>query len=185
MPRPHDPELAARCRRKCDRLLGPLRETARAFGYALALHGSVARDIDLVAVPWTTGAVEPQALIDALFKTVEAINGFALAAAPKGFEGNPAAREHGRLAWEIHLGGGPYLDISVMPTHAGLVWRLGDYERAKQAALTQDGDHSLTQAVERMRDDLRRLGEALCELPPVFHDTVIDHDDPARVEYAE
>jgi hypothetical protein len=39
-----------------DILLPALREVARRFGYALAVHGSLEWDIDLVAVPWCENA---------------------------------------------------------------------------------------------------------------------------------
>lgn len=34
---------------------------ARELGYALALHGSMARDLDLVAIPWTDDAASARA----------------------------------------------------------------------------------------------------------------------------
>lgn len=37
----------------------PLRAAARAAGYTLAVHGSLRRDFDLVAIPWREGAVGP------------------------------------------------------------------------------------------------------------------------------
>jgi len=43
-----------------------LARTARSKGYALALHGSLQRDLDLVAIPWTKSAIPAQQLIQAL-----------------------------------------------------------------------------------------------------------------------
>lgn len=34
-------------------------DRAREHGYALAIHGTVATDLDLIAVPWTTAATAP------------------------------------------------------------------------------------------------------------------------------
>jgi len=34
-------------------LIEPLKEVARSHGYALAVHGSMTRDFDLIAVPWS------------------------------------------------------------------------------------------------------------------------------------
>ena len=31
------------------------------------------------------------------------------------FLGCPGLKPHGRLTWSFHVGGGPYLDLSVMP----------------------------------------------------------------------
>ncbi len=105
-------------------LIGPLRQKARALGYALAVHGTLARDIDLIACPWTDEAVEAKTLAEELRKVAEKVNpaGVAFcrdhmrAANPQFFDdGCPGMKPHGRLAWSFHLGGGPYIDLSVMP----------------------------------------------------------------------
>jgi hypothetical protein len=43
-----------------------LASLARQHGYALAIHGSLQRDFDLVAIPWVEKPSEPQALVDAI-----------------------------------------------------------------------------------------------------------------------
>jgi len=43
---------------------------ARDHGYALAMHGSLLADFDLVAVPWTWEAVSGEALIKALARGI-------------------------------------------------------------------------------------------------------------------
>ena len=43
-----------------------LAELCRAHGYALAIHGSLARDFDLVAVPWAEKVSEPAAVVVAI-----------------------------------------------------------------------------------------------------------------------
>lgn len=103
-----------------ERLIGPLREKARELGYALATHGSLKRDIDLIACPWTTEAVDARTLAEALLKTAaEHNNGLAFLSRHEDggyfWAGCPGAKPHGRLCWSIHLGGGPYIDLSVMP----------------------------------------------------------------------
>lgn len=103
---------AALCRAKHEQLIEPLRAVARAHGYALAVHGSLARDIDVVAIPWTAEAVEAEALVAALAAEVERVNGHVYF---RGRDPNPTEKPHGRRAWSIHLGGGPYIDLSVMP----------------------------------------------------------------------
>ena len=76
---------------------------ARNVGYSLALHGSMARDLDLIAVPWTDDAVSAQDLAHVIAEgTGRALSDF-------------HEKPHGRLAWVIQLGGGPYIDLSVMP----------------------------------------------------------------------
>lgn len=103
------------------RLIGPLRETARARGYALAVHGSLKRDIDLVAAPWTHEAVDARTLAEALRDTARAHNGGIAHMTPGEADspwfqaGIPTSKPFGRLCWSFHLGGGPYIDLSVMP----------------------------------------------------------------------
>lgn len=98
-------------------------EVARESGYALAVHGSVGRDLDLIAAPWTDEAVSAQELILALLGAF----GFMGARMEHRSEGRaeghgngdlPAKRPHGRLAWSIHFENGLYLDVSVMPRSA-------------------------------------------------------------------
>jgi len=106
-------------------LLPALREVSRRYGYALGVHGSLERDIDLIAVPWTDGALDATDLAAALYTACKAIMGFATGPAgwteketwgpPDGSLPNPSRKPHGRLAWTIVLGGGPYLDVSIMP----------------------------------------------------------------------
>lgn len=80
---------------------------ARELGYALALHGSVQRDLDLIAVPWTDEAVEPIALINGLCEEFDVHPNYPIDV--------PGIKPHGRLAWTIPLWWGAYLDVSVMP----------------------------------------------------------------------
>lgn len=88
----------------------------RPLGYALPLHGSMCRDLDLVAVPWTEDAAEPEAVVDAI---TEAVGGWRLHT-----KREPTERPHGRLCYTIHFrdasgnslpDGHPYIDLSVMP----------------------------------------------------------------------
>lgn len=111
------PEL---CRELAARLIEPLREIARAHGYALGVHGSLARDIDLIAAPWADDASPAVVLAEAIRGAAEAIIGAAFmhpieAADDYHRKGCPGAKAHGRLVWSFHLGGGPYIDLSVMP----------------------------------------------------------------------
>jgi hypothetical protein len=107
-------------------LIPVLREVARQKGYAMTVHGSLERDIDLVAVPWRDLAVSPDSLIRGFYAVCAAVFGHVTGPGgwteketygpPAGSLPNPERRPHGRLAWSILLGGGPYLDISIMPT---------------------------------------------------------------------
>lgn len=83
-----------------------LRDAARACGYALAVHGSLARDFDLIAVPWTDDAADVETLVTALCEAGE------LFIRPTE-RGEPKA--HGRLAYTLLPGGVMWVDLSVMP----------------------------------------------------------------------
>jgi hypothetical protein len=90
-----------------------LAEIARRYGYALAVHGSVSRDMDLIAVPWSDVAASPEALKNAVADYATSVMSamFASAVTVAGPEDKP----HGRTAWSIIVGNGSVIDLSVMP----------------------------------------------------------------------
>lgn len=101
------------------KLMPLLVKRAREHGYALAVHGSMATDLDLVAAPWTEDAVDAETLVESICELVGGkINRW-------GSEDfcweacvSPAEKPHGRRAWSIYLSdsfSGPYIDLSVMP----------------------------------------------------------------------
>lgn len=104
-------------------MLPILQEIAHAHGYALGIHGSLARDLDLMAMPWIKDAKPAAELIEAMRV---AVNGIVHKTGTKAgrWNGtefvdatieNPSHKPHGRLAWNIHLECGLFIDISVMP----------------------------------------------------------------------
>ncbi len=77
----------------------------RRHGYALAVHGSLARDFDLVAIPWTEEVSAPD---DVLREVMEV---FAVK-----IIGAPELKPHGRLAYTLSVGFGECAaDVSFMP----------------------------------------------------------------------
>lgn len=96
-------------------LIEPIRSVAKKFGYAIGVHGSLARDIDLIAAPWTEQAVEPELLAAAIANLARAFNenGWAKVFGPG--DADDKLKPHGRMCWSIHLDGGAYIDLSVMP----------------------------------------------------------------------
>lgn len=136
---------AALCRGKHDLLIEPLRVVARSHGYALAVHGSLARDIDVVAVPWTAEAVEAEALVAALAAEVERVNGHVYF---RDRDKNPTEKPHGRRAWAIHLGGGPYIDLSVMPLQGEVI----RFDRDEVAYRFGASSHSATSGEGEKRE---------------------------------
>jgi hypothetical protein len=89
----------------------PLRARAKELGYALTVHGSLKRDIDLVAIPWSESAVDAETLVEALRVTTEEVIGFAVYGNDGPF---PRPKPHGRRCWTIHFNG-TYIDLSVTP----------------------------------------------------------------------
>lgn len=134
MPKPcnHDSHELA------EKLIGPLREVARRLGYAIGVHGTLKRDIDLIACPWTSSAVSARTLVRALQAKAREIVGYAEpgriemnSSNPQWFRdgcagyikghGRITKKPHGRRCWPIHLTptqDGPYIDLSVMPRTA-------------------------------------------------------------------
>jgi hypothetical protein len=114
------PILAAR--EYYERLIVPLRRVALRHGYALAVHGSLARDIDLIAVPWREDVSDAHTLAEAIRAEAEDVSGKMAFwvndpnADPYDYtRRNPEPKPHGRLGWSIHLGGtGTYIDLSVI-----------------------------------------------------------------------
>lgn len=82
-----------------------LAKLARGFGYALAVHGSLQRDFDLVAIPWTEDPADPEEVLAAI------TDQFAIR-----LLGGATGKPHGRRAWTISIGHGACaLDLSFMP----------------------------------------------------------------------
>jgi hypothetical protein len=77
---------------------------AREHGYALAVHDSVKRDLDLIAVPWVELPNTAQGLVDAFTKAFyfDHVDG-------------PAHKLHGRQVWTLAFRGECFVDLSVMP----------------------------------------------------------------------
>lgn len=101
-------------------MLPRLIATARECGYALAVHGSLVNDLDLIAVPWVDEAKPAVELVEALLKTAGGfvpggvMPGFDLDLKP-GIEKGLVLKPHGRLSWNIHWGGHVRIDLAVMP----------------------------------------------------------------------
>jgi len=85
------PELAARFRR---------------HGYALAVHGSLRRDFDVIAIPWTYFPSKPEDVIK------EITTDWAIECISK----SPGIKHHGRRAYTLVVGFGHCaIDLSFMP----------------------------------------------------------------------
>ena len=100
----------AYCRALLDAILPPVRVAARFNGYAVAVHGSLKRDIDLLAVAWTDDAATADILVQAIRGTICGVLGNCL------LVGDPGLKPHGRIAYTlIHPGFAGEIDLSVIP----------------------------------------------------------------------
>lgn len=95
-----------------------LLQVAKRHGYALAVHGSLHRDFDLIAVPWVEEASDALALIRAIKKATRTVT------MHEDVERlvrdcKPTKKPHGRVGYSLHVTNfgmyAGYLDISVMP----------------------------------------------------------------------
>lgn len=97
-------------KRKYKTMIPWIRTVARDRGYAVAVHGSLTRDLDLIAVPWVDeGWVDtPEELAHGIAK---AVNGLIQTTAI------PTEKPHGRIAYTIHLRdvSRGWVDLSIMP----------------------------------------------------------------------
>lgn len=98
------------CRSILDAILPAVREVARFNGYAVAVHGSLKRDIDLVAIAWTDQAVPAGDLVHAVRGAIAAILGNCI------MLGEIKPKPHGRVACTlVHPGFAGEIDLSIVP----------------------------------------------------------------------
>ena len=87
-------------------VLPAMKLAAKHVGYALTTHGSMTKDIDLVAIPWVETTQGPHELLDAL---CEACGGF------RPVNGKVEKKPHGRVAYAIFIPGSSLvIDLSVI-----------------------------------------------------------------------
>lgn len=99
------------------------RITGKEYGYAIGLHGTAMRDLDLIAVPWTEEARDPLDFLHCFAGRLKyELERGVLVEGCEPHEEWPAPqpKPHGRVAYTIPLGGPYWLDISVMPRQTNL-----------------------------------------------------------------
>jgi hypothetical protein len=83
---------------------------AREHGYALAVHGSLQRDMDLICIPWVEQPSEPKDVVAAITSkfSIRTI-------------GEPNTTHHGRERWTVSIAFGEcFIDLSFMPRTAAI-----------------------------------------------------------------
>lgn len=100
-----------------DLILSPMRRTAKDVGYAITVHGSLNRDIDMVAIPWIEHvSADPDELVDLLAGAIRGVTGRCYA------RDEWTKKPQGRVAKTLMVWCGEntgMLDLSVMPTIPG------------------------------------------------------------------
>ena len=86
-----------------------MREAALACGWALALHGSMASDMDIMAMPW----VEDCKPTEDLIKAISACIGETVWSKDHHLVPH-YGKTHGRIVYTLGIGGQFYVDISLM-----------------------------------------------------------------------
>lgn len=97
-----------------------IREAARALGYAIGVHGSMRRDLDLIAVPWIAEHADKDTLAQAVMKSA---GGFQYERDSHRWTQKPCGRVAISLPicwceWEgrdYNVPGIGHIDLSVMP----------------------------------------------------------------------
>lgn len=82
------------------------RDIAKKYGYALAVHGSVTRNMDLVAVPWIEDIGDYKEMLQEMREFTGVVHPDNI------LEGE--VKPHGRIAYSILMGSGAFIDISVL-----------------------------------------------------------------------
>jgi hypothetical protein len=108
---------------------------ARECGYAVGVHGSLNRDLDLIAVPWTVEAVSADRLVATLCERVPMRERPGNPYPDGKVTTNPEPKPWGRWGWS--LTGCPehaYVDLSVAPRAGEPVPLLNGVLRESEAA---------------------------------------------------
>lgn len=85
-------------------LYATMRDIARPYGYALAIHGSMMRDMDVVAIPRMRECCAPEELVHAFAKAISFVH----------VDEQPEEKYHGRLVWTMAFPGECFVDLSIM-----------------------------------------------------------------------
>ena len=87
-----------------------IRQAAFELGYALPIHGSLTKDLDVVVVPWVAEAAPFEDLVRTIVETSGGV-----VQVMDAQHNDTTHMPHGRMAVTILLSNGGYIDLSVMP----------------------------------------------------------------------
>ena len=92
-------------------IIPEIRIIAKQCGYAIGVHGSLTRDLDLIAVPWVNKYVKAETLAIRIHNGICKYS-FGLKELRGQGDGN---KPHGRVAYSLPIGfHGAYIDLSIV-----------------------------------------------------------------------
>lgn len=94
------------------RIYTMIRALAWQEGYAIGMHGSFTRDLDIIAVPWAASPCDAAHLVQRILAATGLKNG----------PTNPSTKPHGRLVWTLLMpdfGDPRFVDLSIFPSATG------------------------------------------------------------------
>jgi len=90
-------------------LLPDIRDTAKELGWAIAVHGSLTRDFDLVAVRWSDDSSDSDTLLHGIFDTLKLTK-----IRMEQCLNSKEIKHSGRTAYVIPLFADLYIDLSII-----------------------------------------------------------------------
>ncbi len=84
--------------------LADIQRIAGNLGYAIAVHGSMQRDFDVIAVPWINDCASPEDLVGDLCAGLPV----------QMLDGDPVRKPHGRLSFTLLMHGELFVDLAVI-----------------------------------------------------------------------
>lgn len=87
-------------------LIPELREIARQCGYGLGVHGTMQRDLDLIAVPWVKSPLKPATLAKRIHIACTGSHYKKI---------NWTQKPQRRIAVAMYIGTHAYIDLSIIP----------------------------------------------------------------------
>ena len=162
-------------------LLPEFRRVAEEKGYCLAIHGSMARDMDILCVPWTDEAVPADDLVTAISECLQ----------PTVFKemhlASATDKPHGRKSYTLSILGDWFIDLAVMP----LEKRKRKEPRLTNPEIYVDRIRVVNQIMEEMAARGRRFFyydgkiEYFAYLPAKASDNVIFNDNIVEISVIE
>lgn len=159
--------------------LPAIRDAAQAHGYAIGLHGSTRRDLDLIAAPWRAGASDADTLAHAI---AQAACGITRAVAYD-WEAKPAGRLATSIpicwtAWHGQPGAG-HIDLSVMPMPTAALMHGATCQADRSAQDVCEGMYAekcddVIGLCEALRAVLALAGES-AEVRKIVADAIAEH----------